>query len=59
MVLDEAEHLGLQGGVWAVDERLQGLAAGRHDLVAEHHQHVAQDGEGLRTAHSTQLWVRQ
>lgn len=47
VVLDEAEQVGLQGGVWAVDERLQGLTARRHDLVAEHHQYITQDGESL------------
>lgn len=48
VVQDEAEQLGLQRGVGRVDQRLQHVAAPGDDLVAEDHQHVAEDGEGLR-----------
>lgn len=52
VVQDEVEQLGLQGGVWRVDQSLQLLPARRHDLVAEDHQGVTQDGEGLEHSQS-------
>ena len=55
MVQDEAEQLRLEGGVGRVDQALQLLAARRHDLVAEDHQGVTQDGEGLGNKQAERL----
>ena len=47
MVQHEVEQLILQGGVWVEDQRLETLPAPRHQLVAEDHQQVTQQHEGL------------
>lgn len=48
VVQDEVEQLVLQGAVGVEDQRLEPLPAAGDQLVAEDHQQVAEEHEGLR-----------
>ena len=54
VVQHEVEQLVLQGGVGVEDQWLEPLPAPRHQLVAEDHQQVTQQHEGLEEGRERQ-----